>query len=53
MERRIFSQFEELKNLLTNAQVLKIEDIDKEFVVCTYALKRILGGGIIAGIVRA
>jgi len=30
--------------LLTNALVLKITDPDKEFVLCTYAFKRGIGG---------
>lgn len=30
--------------MLTNAPVLKIVDLDKEFVVCTDACKRVLGG---------
>lgn len=36
--------FEKLKQLLTNAPVLKIADLEKKFVVCTYAFKRRLGG---------
>eukprot|EP00253_Pinus_taeda_P019481 PITA_19481 len=36
--------FEHLKQLLTHALVLKIMEQDKEFVVCTYACKRGLGG---------
>jgi len=36
--------FEQLKQLLTNAPVLKIADSGKEFVVCTNACKRGLGG---------
>jgi len=32
--------FEQLKQLLTHAPVLKISDPDKEFVVCTYACKK-------------
>ena len=30
--------------MLTHAQVLQIADLNKEFVVCTYACKRGLGG---------
>lgn len=33
-----------MKHFLTNTQVLKIEDLDKEFVVCTNACKEGLGG---------
>eukprot|EP00253_Pinus_taeda_P020236 PITA_20236 len=36
--------FEQLKQLLTHAPVLNIVDPDKEFVVCTNACKRGLGG---------
>ena len=36
--------YEHLKQLLTHALVLKITDPDKEFVVCTNACKRGLGG---------
>jgi len=36
--------FEQLKHLRTNALVLKIEDHDKEFVICTDACKIGLGG---------
>ncbi len=35
--------FEKLKKI-TNASVLKIADLDKEFVVCKYACKRRLSG---------
>ena len=36
--------FKQIKHLLTNAPVLNIVDPEKEFVVCTDACKRILGG---------
>jgi len=36
--------FKQLKHLLSNDMVLKIIDPDKEFVVCTNACKRGLGG---------
>ena len=36
------TSFEQLKELLTNATILKIADLDKEFVVCTDSYK----GGI-------
>ena len=38
------TSFEQLKQLLTNALVLKSVDPDKEFVVCADACKRELGG---------
>ena len=38
------ASFEQLKQLLTHAPVLKIVDPYKEFVVCTYACKKGLGG---------
>ena len=38
------ASFEQLKQLLTNDMFLKIADLDKEFVVCTYACKSGLGG---------
>eukprot|EP00253_Pinus_taeda_P008741 PITA_08741 len=38
--------FEQLKWLLTHAPMLKIVDLDKEFVACTGACKRKLGGVI-------
>ena len=38
------ANFEQLKQLLTHATVLNIADLDKKFVVCTYACKRGLGG---------
>ena len=38
------ASFEQLKHLFTNAPVLKIVNLDKEFVVCTDAYKRGLGG---------
>ena len=38
------ASFEQLKQLLTHAPVLQIADPDKEFVVCTNACKRGLGG---------
>jgi len=34
------TSFEQLKKLLTNAPVLKITDLDKEFLVCTNSCKR-------------
>ena len=36
--------FEQLKYFLTNTPFFKIGDLDKEFMVCTYACKRGLGG---------
>lgn len=39
--------FEKLKQLLTHAQMLKIADSDKEFVVCTNSCKKGLGGVLI------
>jgi hypothetical protein len=33
-----------MKFLLTNASMLKIEDPNKEFLVCTYAYKEGIGG---------
>ena len=44
---RFAASFEQLKQLLTNDPVLKIADPDKEFVVCTNACKRGLGGVLI------
>jgi len=38
------TSFERLKQLLTNASVLKIANPDKYFVVCTNSCKRRLGG---------
>ena len=38
------TNFEQLKQWLTNALVLKVADRDKEFLVCTNACKRGLGG---------
>lgn len=38
------ANFEQLKELFTHAPVLPIVDLDKEFVVCTDAFKRGLGG---------
>eukprot|EP00253_Pinus_taeda_P007838 PITA_07838 len=38
------ASFEQLKQLLTHAQVLKIKDLNKNFVVCTYDCKRGLRG---------
>eukprot|EP00253_Pinus_taeda_P016570 PITA_16570 len=38
------TSFEQLKQFLTHAALLKIADLDKEFVVCTGACKRGLGG---------
>ena len=32
--------FQRLKNLLTNAPVLKVADLGKYFVVCTYACRQ-------------
>jgi len=40
------TNFEKLKQLLTNAPVLKIVDPDKDFMVCTDACKRGLGGNL-------
>jgi hypothetical protein len=37
-------RFQELKYLLTNAPVLNIADLDKDFLVCTNAYKEWLGG---------
>jgi len=36
--------FEKVKQLLTHAPMLKIADLEKEFVVYTYACKKGLGG---------
>ena len=36
--------FEQLKHLFTHSPMLQIVDPEKEFVVCTYAYKRVLGG---------
>jgi len=41
------ASFEQLKQLLTNTPVLKIENPNKEFAVCTDACKRGLGGVLI------
>jgi len=38
------TNFEKLKQLLINAPILNIVDLEKEFVVCTDACKRGLGG---------
>ena len=38
------TSFDKLKQFLTNALVLNIAYLDKEFMVCTYACKRGLGG---------
>lgn len=38
------ARFKKLKQLLTHAPLLKIVDLEKEFVVCTYAFERGLGG---------
>jgi len=38
------TSFEKFKQLLTNAPVLKVADLDKEFVVCIDAQKRGLHG---------
>ena len=38
------ASFEQFKQFLTHAPVLNIADTDKEFVVCTDACKRGLGG---------
>ena len=38
--------FKKLKKLLTNAPVLKVVDMDKDFVVCTGACNDRLGGFI-------
>jgi len=38
------ARFEKLKQLLTHALVLRIADPNKDFVICTYACKRGLGG---------
>eukprot|EP00253_Pinus_taeda_P015018 PITA_15018 len=40
------ASFEQLKQFLTHAPILKIIDLEKEFVVCTDACKRGLGGVI-------
>ena len=42
-EKRV-ATFEKLKQLMKNAQVLKINDLEKESVVCIDACKRGLGG---------
>jgi hypothetical protein len=36
--------FQQLKQLLTNAPILRIEDLNEDFVVCTDACKEGLGG---------
>jgi hypothetical protein len=36
--------FQQLKQLLTNAPILKITDLNEDFIVCTYACKEGLGG---------
>jgi len=41
------ANFQQLKQLLTHAPVLKIEDPNKEFVVCTDSYKRGLGGVLV------
>ena len=38
------ASFEQLKQLLTNTPILKIENPEKEFAVCTDLCKRGLGG---------
>ena len=38
------SSFQRLKQLLTSAPILKISDLDKDYVVCTDACKEGLGG---------
>eukprot|EP00253_Pinus_taeda_P029561 PITA_29561 len=40
------ASFEQLKKLLTHAPVLKVVDLDKEFVVCTDACKKEIGGAL-------
>jgi len=40
---------QQLKYFLTSSLVLKIVDLDKEFVVCTYACKEGLGGFMMHG----
>ena len=37
-------RFQQLKQLLTNAPILRIADPNEDFVVCTYACKEGLGG---------
>ena len=41
---RCEESFQQLKNLLTSAPILKIADPKKDFVVCTDACNRGLGG---------
>jgi hypothetical protein len=36
--------FHKLKDLLTKTTILKVPDMDKEFLVCTDASKECLGG---------
>jgi hypothetical protein len=36
--------FQQLNQLLTNAPILKIANLDEDFVVCRYACKEGLGG---------
>jgi hypothetical protein len=36
--------FQQLKHLLTSALILRIEDPNEDFIVCTYACKEGLGG---------
>ena len=41
---RCEERFQQLKNLLINALVLKVADLEKDFVVCTDACSQGLGG---------
>ena len=41
---RCEESFQQLKNLLTSAPILKVADPDKYFVVCTDACRQGLGG---------
>ena len=41
---RCEESIQQLKNLLTSAQVLKVVDPEKDFVVCTDACEQGLGG---------
>jgi len=44
MDYQVGREFLHLKDLLTNAPILKIADPNEHFVVCTYACKEGLGG---------
>ena len=44
MTSKCEESFQRLKNLLTSAPVLKVADLEKDFVVCTDACRQGLGG---------